>query len=309
MAKSKFDESLKIWMNGSIVDWKDATVHVGIHALHYGSSVFEGIRCYKTPKGSMILGLRQHIRRLLDSAKIYRMDCPYTQENLERACADVVHVNNMEEAYLRPLLYRGYYALGVFPDQCPIDAVVMPLRWGKYLGDEALERGIEVCVSSWGRMAPNTLPALAKSGANYMNSQLIKIDALRLGFEEGIALDMHGYVSEGSGENIFLVRDGVLHTPPLCSSILPGITREAILTIAQELNIPTREEEIPREMLYISDEVFFTGTAAEITPIRSIDKVEVGKGKPGPVTRRLQEAYFDLINGKRPDPRGYLYYL
>lgn len=309
MAKSKFDESLKIWMNGTIVDWKDATVHVGVHALHYGSSVFEGIRCYKTPKGSMILGLRQHIRRLMDSARIYRMDCTYTQEELERACADVVRVNKMDEAYLRPLLYRGYYALGVYPDQCPIDAVVMPLRWGKYLGDGALEHGIEVCVSSWSRMSPNTLPALAKSGANYMNSQLIKIDALRLGFEEGIALDMHGYVSEGSGENIFLVRDGVLHTPPLCSSILPGITREAILTIARELSIPTREEEIPREMLYISDEVFFTGTAAEITPIRSIDKVEVGKGKPGPVTRRLQEAYFDLINGKRSDPRGYLYYL
>ena len=309
MAKSKFDENLKIWMNGKMVDWKDATVHVAVHALHYGSSVFEGIRCYDTPKGRMILGLRQHIRRLLDSAKIYRMDCPYSQEALEVACADVVRVNDMKEAYLRPLLYRGYYALGVFPDQCPIDAVVMPLRWGKYLGDEALERGIEVCVSSWGRMAPNTLPALAKSGANYMNSQLIKIDAIRLGFEEGIALDMHGYVSEGSGENIFLVRDGTLHTPPLCSSILPGITREAILTIAEELKIPTKIEEIPREMLYICDEVFFTGTAAEVTPIRSIDKVQVGAGKPGPITRRLQEAYFDLINGKRSDPRRLLYYV
>ena len=308
MAKSKFDETLKIWMNGQMVAWKDATVHVAVHALHYGSSVFEGIRCYDTPKGRMILGLRQHIRRLLDSAKIYRMECTFSQEQLEGACVEVVRANDMQEAYLRPLLYRGYYALGVYPDQCPIDAVVMPLRWGKYLGDEALERGIDVCVSSWGRMAPNTLPALAKSGANYMNSQLIKIDAIRLGIEEGIALDMHGYVSEGSGENIFLVRNGTLHTPPLCSSILPGITREAILTLAEELNIPTKVEEIPREMLYISDEVFFTGTAAELTPIRSIDKVEVGKGKPGPVTRRLQEAYFDLINGKRSDPRGILYY-
>ena len=309
MAKSKFDENLKIWMNGSMIAWKDATVHVAVHALHYGSSVFEGIRCYKTPKGRMILGLRQHIRRLLNSAKIYRMDCTYTQTDLEKACAEVVNSNNMDEAYLRPLLFRGYYALGVYPDQCPIDAVVMPLRWGKYLGDEALERGIEVCVSSWGRMAPNTLPALAKSGANYMNSQLIKIDAIRLGFEEGIALDMHGYVSEGSGENIFLVQEGVLHTPPLCSSILPGITREAILLLAKELGIPTKEEEIPRETLYIADEVFFTGTAAELTPIRSIDKVQVGVGKPGPITRRLQEAYFDLINGKRADPRGFLYYL
>jgi branched-chain amino acid aminotransferase len=304
VAKSKFDESLKIWMNGGMVAWKDATVHVGVHAMHYGSSVFEGIRCYKTPDGSIIFGLRQHIRRLFDSAKIYRMYPTWTREDLEKACLDVCRVNNMEEAYLRPLLYRGYYSLGVFPDACPIDAVVMPLKWGKYLGAEALEKGIEVCVSSWTRIAPNTLPALAKAGANYMNSQLIKIDAMAMGFDEGIALDANGFVSEGSGENLFLVRDGVLWTPPLCGSVLPGITRQAILNLAEGMGIPTIIEPMPREMLYIADEVFFTGTAAELTPIRSVDKVAVGAGRPGPLTKRLQEGLFDLIEGRLPDPSG-----
>ena len=304
MAASKFDESLKIWMNGKVVNWNDATVHIAVHALHYGSSVFEGIRCYKVPEGSIIFGLKQHIRRLFDSAKIYRMEPKWTREDIENACLEICRVNNLESCYLRPLLYRGYYSLGVFPDLCPIDAVVMPLKWGKYLGAEALEKGIEVCVSSWTRIAPNTLPALAKAGANYMNSQLIKIDAMALGFDEGIALDKNGFVSEGSGENIFLVRDGILWTPPLCGSILPGITRQAILTLARELNIPTIIEVIPREMLYIADEVFFSGTAAELTPIRSVDKVEVGNGKPGPITLRLQEALFDLIEGRRPDPHA-----
>lgn len=304
MAASKFDEKLKIWMNGKMVNWNDATVHVAVHALHYGSSVFEGIRCYKTPDGSIIFGLKEHIRRLFDSAKIYRMDTKWTREDIEKACIEVCHVNSLDACYLRPLLYRGYYSLGVFPDQCPIDAVVIPLRWGKYLGADALEKGIEVCVSSWTRIAPNTLPALAKAGANYMNSQLIKIDAMALGFDEGIALDQNGFVSEGSGENLFLVRDGILWTPPLCGSILPGITRQAVLNLAREMNIPTLIEVIPREMLYIADEVFFTGTAAELTPIRSVDKVVVGEGKPGPMSRRLQEALFDLIEGRRPDPHG-----
>jgi branched-chain amino acid aminotransferase len=294
-------------MNGSIVEWKDATVHIAVHAMHYGSSVFEGIRCYKVPDGSVIFGLKQHIRRLFDSAKIYRMYGDWTQEEMEKACVDVCHVNKLEECYLRPLLYRGYDSLGVFPGQCPIDASVIPLKWGKYLGDAALEKGIEVCVSSWTRIAPNTLPALAKAGANYMNSQLIKIDAMALGFDEGIALDKNGFVSEGSGENIFLVRDGQLWTPPLCNSILPGITRQAILDIAHDSKIHVSMETIPREMLYVADEVFFTGTAAELTPIRSIDKVPVGKGKPGPVTLQLQKALFDLIEGRRPDPSGLRY--
>jgi branched-chain amino acid aminotransferase len=304
VAKSKFDESLKIWMNGKMVDWKDATIHLAAHAMHYGSAVFEGIRCYKTPDGSVIWGLHQHIRRLLDSAKICRMNGPFSQQDLEKACMDVVRVNKMDEAYLRPLLYRGYHSLGVFPGECPIDAAVMPLRWGKYLGDGALENGIDVCVSSWTRMAPNTLPALAKSGANYLNSQLIKIDAMGLGFDEGIALDRGGFVSEGSGENIFLVRDGELWTPPLSGSILPGITRAVVLHLAKELGLTVNIANIPREMLYIADEVFFTGTAAELTPIRSVDKIQVGDGKPGAITRKLQKALFDLIEGRRPDPMG-----
>jgi branched-chain amino acid aminotransferase len=287
-----------------MVNWNEATVHVAVHALHYGSSVFEGIRCYKTPDGSIIFGLKHHIRRLFDSAKIYRMEPKWTREQIEQACIEVCRNNSLDACYLRPLLYRGYYSLGVFPDQCPIDAVVMPLKWGKYLGAEALEKGIEVCISSWTRIAPNTLPALAKAGANYMNSQLIKIDAMALGFDEGIALDKNGFVSEGSGENLFLVRDGVLWTPPLCGSILPGITRQCVLDLAREMNIPTTVEVIPREMLYVADEVFFTGTAAELTPIRSVDKVTVGIGKPGPITLRLQEALFDLIEGRRPDPYG-----
>jgi branched-chain amino acid aminotransferase len=291
-------------MNGKMVPWKEANVHIAVHAIHYGSSVFEGIRCYKTPTGSIIFGLKQHIRRLFDSAKIYRMEPTHTREDLEKACIQVCRENKLDECYLRPLLYRGYYSLGVFPDLCPIDACVMPLRWGKYLGAEALEKGIEVCVSSWTRIAPNTLPALAKAGANYMNSQLIKIDAMALGFDEGIALDKNGMVSEGSGENLFLVRDGILWTPPLGGSILPGITRQAILDLAKDYGIPVTIEPMPREMLYIADEVFFTGTAAELTPIRSVDKVPVGPGKPGPVTLKLQAGLFDLIEGRRPDPAG-----
>lgn len=304
MAKSKFDETLKIWMNGKMVDWKDATIHLAAHAMHYASAVFEGIRCYKTPDGSVIFGLHQHIRRLLDSAKIYRMNGPFSREDLEKACLDVVRVNKMEEAYLRPLIYRGYHSLGVFPGDCPIDAAVMPLRWGKYLGEGALDNGIDVCVSSWTRIAPNTLPALAKAGANYMNGQLIKIDAMALGFDEGIALDRGGFVSEGSGENIFLVRDGELWTPPLSGSILPGITRAVVLLLAKDMGLTVNIANIPREMLYIADEVFFTGTAAELTPIRSVDKIPVGDGKPGAVARKLQKALFDLIEGRRPDPMG-----
>lgn len=304
MSKPKFDETLKIWMNGKVVNWHEATVHVAVHAMHYGSSVFEGIRAYKTPDGTIIWGLKQHIRRLFDSAKIYRMHATFTREDIEEACKEVVRVNKMDEAYLRPLLYRGYHSLGVHPGDCPIDICVMPLRWGKYLGPEALEKGVDVCVSSWTRIAPNTMPTLAKAGANYMNSQLIKIDAVAMGFDEGIALDRAGYVSEASGENIFIARDGTLWTPPLGGSVLPGITREAVIQLAGELNIPMIIGTIPREALYIADEVFFTGTAAEITPIRSIDKVLVGDGKPGPLTRLLQTAFFDMIDGRRPDLLG-----
>ena len=304
--KSKFDESLKIWMNGQMVEWKDATIHIAVHAMHYGSSVFEGIRAYKTPKGSAIVGLTQHIRRLFDSAKIYRMPVRHTREEIEKACVEVCQVNKMEEAYLRPLLYRGYSSLGVHPQECPIDISVIPLRWGKYLGTEALEQGVDVCVSSWNRIAPNTMPALAKSGANYMNSQLIKLEALGHGYVEGIALDVLGQVSEGSGENIFIVRDGVLITPPFGSSILPGITRNTVITLAHEMGIKVIEEAIPREALYIADEVFFTGSAAEITPISSIDKVIIGTGVRGAITKKLQERFFKIVSGEQEDTYNWL---
>lgn len=309
MAKSRFDETLKIWMSGKLIKWEDATTHVATHALHYGSAVFEGIRAYKTDRGTTIWGLKQHIRRLFDSAKIYRMPVPFTPEQIELACAEVVISNGMDEAYLRPLFYRGYHSLGVHPRDCPTECVIIPLRWGKYLGPEALELGVDVMVSSWTRIAPNTLPALAKSAANYANSHLTVVDATNFGFTEGIALDASGYVSEGSGENVFVIRDGKMVTPPLGASVLPGITRSCVLQLAQELEIPVVEGLIPREMLYIADEVFFCGTAAEITPVRSVDKVTVGEGKAGPHTRRLQKAFFDLIEGRRDDKLGLHYWL
>jgi branched-chain amino acid aminotransferase len=309
VGKSRFDESLKIWMNGEMVDWHKATIHVASHALHYGSAAFEGIRAYKTPRGTTIWALKAHIRRLFDSAKIYRMPIKWTHEQIEQACADVCKVNGMDESYIRPLVYRGYSSLGVHPRECPIDACVIPLRWGKYLGPEALEYGVDVLVSSWTRIAPNTLPALAKSIANYANSQLTVIDAQNFGFTEGIALDANGYVSEGSGENVFVVRDGRIVTPPLGASVLPGITRGCVIQLCKELNIPLYEQLVPREMLYIADEVFFSGTAAEITPIRSVDKVVVGAGKAGPITKQIQEAYFDLINARRDDSLGHHYWI
>ncbi|MCB9366993.1 MAG: branched-chain amino acid transaminase [Calditrichaeota bacterium] len=309
VAKSRFDETLKIWMSGKLIHWEEATVHIATHALHYGSAVFEGIRAYKTERGTTIWGLKAHIRRLLDSAKIYRMPMPFTQEQIELACAEVVLANNMDEAYLRPLIYRGYHSLGVHPRECPTECSIIPLRWGKYLGAEALEMGVDVMVSSWNRIAPNTMPALAKSAANYANSQLHVIDATNFGFVEGIALDTNGYISEGSGENVFVIRDGKIVTPPLGASVLPGITRGCVLQLAHELNIPITEGLVPREMLYIADEVFFSGTAAEITPVRSVDKVVVGEGKAGPITKKIQTAYFDLIQGRRDDALGLHYWL
>ncbi len=309
MAKSRFDETLQIWMSGELIKWEDATTHVATHALHYGSAVFEGIRAYKTERGTTIWGLKQHIRRLFDSAKIYRMPVPFTQEQIILACKEVVESNNMDEAYLRPLLYRGYNSLGVHPKECPTECVIIPLRWGKYLGPEALELGVDVMISTWTRIAPNTLPALAKSAANYANSILTVVDAQVLGFTEGIALDTNGYVSEGSGENIFVIRDGKIVTPPLGASVLPGITRGCIMQIAREMNIPITEGLIPRELLYIADEVFFTGTAAEVTPVRSVDKVSIGEGKAGPLTRKIQAAFFDLIEGRREDSLGLHYWL
>ena len=301
-----FPKSDVIWMNGKLVPWDDARIHVGSHVIHYGSAVFEGVRCYNTPEGPAIFRLDAHTERLFNSAKIYRMDMPYTFEELSRAQLETVAANKKEACYIRPIVYRGYGQLGVNPFPCPVDVAIMVWDWGRYLGQEALETGVDVCVSSWARIAPNTLPAMAKTSANYMNSQLIKMEAVKAGYVEGIALDSDGYLSEGSGENLFLVKNGTLLTPPLVSSVLPGITRDTVVQLARRLRIPVEEARLPREMLYISDEVFMTGTAAEITPVRSVDKIQVGKGARGPVTEALQKAFFDVIECRVPDEYGWL---
>lgn len=297
----------KIWHNGRFIPWEEATIHVLSHVVSYGSSIFEGIRCYATPSGPAVFRLKEHIRRMLDSAKIYRMEnLGYSASQLAEAMLELVRVNRLDSCYIRPIVIRAYGEMGVNPLKNPIDVYIACWEWGKYLGEEALAEGVDVCVSSWTRIAPNTLPALAKAGANYMNSQLIKMEALANGYSEGIALDAAGYVSEGSGENIFVVRDGKIHTPPLGASVLPGITRDSVLTLAEELDIPLVETIIPREMLYIADEVFFSGTAAEITPIRSIDRISIGKGRRGPVAEKLQKEFFAIVNGTRPDRHGWL---
>ena len=301
-----FPKSDVIWMNGKLVPWDDANIHIGSHVIHYGSAVFEGVRCYNTPEGPAIFRLDAHTERLFNSAKIYRMDMPYTYEELSRAQIETVAANKKEACYIRPIVYRGYEQLGVNPFPCPVDVAIMVWDWGRYLGQEALETGVDVCVSSWARIAPNTLPAMAKTAANYMNSQLIKMEAIKAGYVEGIALDSDGYLSEGSGENLFLVKNGTLLTPPLVSSVLPGITRDTVVQLARRLRIPVEEARLPREMLYISDEVFMTGTAAEITPVRSVDKITIGKGARGPVTEALQKAFFDVIECRVPDEYGWL---
>lgn len=296
----------KIWMNGHLVDWDEARIHVLSHVIHYGSSVFEGGRVYNTRKGPAAFRLKAHVDRLYHSAKIYRMVIPFEREVVSRAICELVEINDLDEAYFRPVVYRGYGDVGVDPRGCPIDMSIAVWNWGKYLGPEALEQGVDVCVSSWNRMAPNTFPAMAKSGANYMNSQLIKLEAVRHGYAEGIALDPAGHVSEGSGENVFLVRDGALITPGFGNSILPGITRNCVVKLATELDIKVIEENIPREALYLADEVFFSGSAAEITPIRSVDGIAVGTGRRGPVTKQLQDAYFAIVTGEVPDRFGWL---
>ncbi|MFB3854306.1 MAG: branched-chain amino acid transaminase [Vicinamibacterales bacterium] len=299
----------KVWMNGRMVDWADATIHIGSHVIHYGSGVFEGIRCYKTPRGSVCFRLDAHIRRLYDSARIYRMSYEVPPEEFEAAALETVRANGFEACYIRPIVYRGYAALGVNPLPCPVDAAILVWEWGTYLGPEALERGVDVRVSSWWRSAPNTFPALAKASANYANSQLIRMEAAIEGYEEGIALDSGGHISEGSGENLFLVRDEVIYTPPLTASILPGITRDSVMRIASDMGYTVREEMLPREMLYVADEAFFAGTAVEITPIRSVDRITVGEGRRGPVTTALQRRYFDIINGETADKYGWLTYV
>lgn len=301
-----FPKSDKIWMNGKLVPWDDARIHIGSHVVHYGSAVFEGIRCYATSEGPAVFRLGAHSRRLYDSAKIYRMDPALPLADFDQAVLSTIAANDLEACYIRPLIYRGYGQLGVNPFPCPIDVAIMVWNWGKYLGSDALEQGVDVCISSWTRLAPNTLPAMAKSSANYMNSQLVKMEAIKLGYVEGIALDSEGFLSEGSGENLFLVKNGALLTPPLVCSVLPGITRGTIMQLAGRLGIPVREERLPREMIYLADEAFFTGTAAEITPIRSVDKITVGRGARGPVTEALQKAFFDVVELRVPDEFGWL---
>ena len=303
MAFNKVD---KIWMNGQFVNWDDAKIHVLSHVVHYGSSVFEGQRCYNTAKGPALFRLKEHTIRLFNSAKIYRMNIPFSQEEINQAIVDLVAVNRLESCYVRPVVYRGYESLGVDPRPCPVDVTIAAWPWGKYLGEEAMEKGVSVCVSSWNRNAPNTMPMMAKAGANYMNSQLIKLEAISHGYVEGIALDVYGMVSEGSGENVFLVQRGNLITPSFGSSVLPGITRRTVTTIAKEMGLNVIEEPVPREALYIADEVFFTGSAAEITPISKIDGITIGEGKAGEITRKLQKAYFDIVEGRAEDTHGWL---
>jgi len=290
-----------IWMNGQFVAWDDARLHVLTHVIHYGTGVFEGIRAYETPKGPSIFRAKEHYTRLRRSAKIYRMETPYSADDLIDITKELILKNEHESCYIRPVIYRGFNSLGVNATPCPVEIFIATWKWGKYLGPEALEKGVDVRFSSWQRMAPNTFPFMAKCNANYANSYLIKMEAIREGYDEGIALNHLGFVSEGSGENIFLMLDGVLWTPCLASVALPGITRDCVLTLAREMGIPTREEFIPKEMVYIADEVFFTGTAAELTPIKSVDGITIGEGKRGPVTKKLQEALFDIIECRVPD--------
>ncbi len=292
-----------IWHNGKLIPWEQAQVHVLSHVIHYGSSIFEGIRCYKTEEGAAIFRLADHMQRLIDSARIYRIELGYSLQQLVQGVVQTVEANGIAPCYIRPIAFRGYGELGVNPLGNPVEVYIANFPWGKYV---AGDHGADVCISSWNRMAPNTLPALAKAGANYMNSQLIRMEAASNGYAEGIALDVNGYVSEGSGENIFVVHKGQLYTSSMANSVLTGITRASILTLARELGLTVIEQSLPRELLYIADEVFFTGTAAEVTPIRSIDRILVRDGKTGPITKQLADEYFGIVTGKRPDRFGWL---
>src|SRR5687768_13456125 len=301
-----FSGNGKIWMNGALVDWKDANIHIATHVIHYGSGVFEGIRAYDSNNGTNVFRLTEHMRRLSDSCRVYRMDVPYTPEQLNDAVLDTIRANAFKACYIRPLIYRGYSQLGVNPMPCPVEVAVIVWEWDAYLGDDALAKGVDVGVSSWTRIAPNTFPAMAKATANYANSGLIKMQATLDGYAEGIALDESGLVSEGSGQNLFLVRDNIVYTPSLTSSILQGITRDTVLQLTRDLGFEVREQALPREFLYLADEAFFCGTAVEITPIRSIDKIIVGNGQRGPITAALQERFFGIIRGDHPDMHNWL---
>jgi branched-chain amino acid aminotransferase len=296
----------KIWFDGELIPWEQATVHVASHVLHYGSSVFEGIRAYETTRGTAIFCLDQHIDRLYNSCKIFRMEIPYTKEQLKQAIIETVKTNHDRACYIRPLVFRGYESLGINPLSCPVQVSVITFEWGRYLGPEAIEQGVDVGVSSWTRIAPNTLPAAAKIGGQYVNSQLIAMEAEHRGYVEGIALDSNGYLSEGSGENLFVVQNGQILTPPVAASILQGVTRNCVITLAESVGYAVRQEMIPRELLYIADEAFFTGTAAEITPIRTVDGITIGAGRRGPITERLQQEFFGITSGDVPDRYGWL---
>jgi branched-chain amino acid aminotransferase len=306
MAIKKAD---KIWANGKYINWDDAKIHVLSHVVHYGTCIFEGERCYKTKDGPAIFRLQDHTKRFFNSSKIYRMEIPFSQEEISQAIIETIRINRLQEAYIRPIVFRGYDSLGVNPFNCPVEVYIAVWEWGAYLGEEALSQGVDVKVSSWNRIAPNTLPALSKAGANYMNSQLIKIEAMLDGYAEGIALDTSGFVSEGSGENIFLIRNQKIYTPPLSSSVLEGITRDTIMTLAKDMGYSLIEDNIPRELLYLADELFFSGSAAEITPIRSVDKIKIGAGKRGPITEELQKEFFGIVSGKKKDKYEWLTYI
>jgi branched-chain amino acid aminotransferase len=299
-------KSENVWFDGELVPWDQATVHVSAHALHYGSSVFEGIRAYPFPEGPAIFCLEEHLDRLWASCKVYRMEIPYSRAEVRQAILDTIRANGHPECYIRPIVFRGWGTFALDGRSCPTHVSIITVYMGKYLGEGALENGVDVGVSSWHRMAPNTLPAAAKIGGQYINSQLIVMEAVERGYTEGIALDVSGYVSEGSGENVFVVRKGQISTPPLSNSILDGITRRCVLTLAGEMGLEVRQEPIPREMLYVADELLFCGTAAEITPVRSVDGIVVGSGQRGPVTARLQEAFFDIVEGRAADRHGWL---
>jgi branched-chain amino acid aminotransferase len=297
----------KIWHNGRFIPWNDAKIHVLSHVVSYGSSVFEGVRCYETPAGPAIFRLREHTRRLIDSAKIYRIEnIGYSVDELCEAQIELVRLNGLRSCYIRPIVLRGYGSIGVLPADNPIEVYLACWEWGKYLGDDALAGGVDVCISSWTRNAPNTMPTMSKAGGNYLSSQLIRMEAHVNGYAEGIALDVSGYVSEGSGENIFVIRDGVIYTPPRSAAVLPGITRDSVIQLARDSGYELVEQNIPREMLYIADEIFFTGTAAEVTPVRSVDRITIGNGRRGPVTERLQKEFFGIVNGTSADPYGWL---
>ncbi len=306
MSQAPTGRTTKIWRDGQLVNWDDAKIHVISHVVHYGSSVFEGMRAYATPNGGAVFRAAEHMRRLIDSCKIYRIPIRYSVDDLVQACVDTIAANELEECYFRPVVIRTGEQMGVMGNSARTEVFMIAWKWGAYLGDDGLKNGVDVRVSSWRRAAPDTFPTMAKAGGNYLNSQLAKMEAKADEYSEGIMLDSFGFVSEGSGENLFAVRDGVLYTAPLGAAILPGITRDAILTFARELGIEVREQLMPREFLYVVDELFFCGTAVEVTPIRSVDRMPVGDGKRGPITERLQQLYLDTARGRIPDTHGWL---